>query len=341
MGKHNVIGLDLAKNSNALVAYDSVGRPLWRKTVNRANLQSFLAQQRVSAVVMEACSGAHFLAQQVEQMGHTAVLYPPKHVKSYLRGQKNDYNDARALAEAHLHGHLRPVPVKTIAQQDAALVVLQRKQLKEEQVRLGNQMRSLLAERGVALPVGVRALKVGVPRVLEDASNGLTVVARHILAQAYDRYLGLLEEIVWYDRQLKEQAREDDTCRRLCEIPGMGPIVANVFQAWIGGGQQFRRGRDASAALGLVPRQFSTGGREVLLGITKRGNRYVRSQIINGAQAVLRYADGKKDALSQWVMRLKQTRGHNKAVVALANKLVRIAWVIVARGETYQPRMAS
>jgi transposase len=341
MSKHSVIGLDLAKNSNALVAYDGAGKPLWRKTVSRVRLQRFLAQQPVSTMVMEACAGAHFLAQQVEQMGHTAVLYPPKHVKSYQRGQKNDYNDACALVEAHQHGHLRPVPVKSIDQQDAALVVLQRKQLKEEQIRLGNQMRALLAERGLVLPVGVSALKAGVPRVLEDADNGLTEVARRILAQAYARYLALLEELAWYDRQLERQAHEDDVCRRLCDIPGFGPIVASVFQAWMGDGHQFRRGRDASAALGLVPRQFSTGGREVLLGITKRGNRYVRSQVVNGAQAVLRYAAGKEDALSQWVMHLKQTRGHNKAVVALANKLVRIAWVIIARGETYQPRRAA
>jgi len=341
MAKHSVIGVDLAKNSNALVAYDSAGKPLWRKTVSRAKLQSFLVQQPVGTVVMEACAGAHFLAQQVEHMGHSAVLYPPKHVKSYQRGQKNDYNDARALVEAHHHGHLRPVPTKTVAQQDAALVVLQRKQLKEEQVRLGNQMRALLAERGVVLPTGVSALRTGLPRILEDASNGLTEVVRHVLSQAYTRYLGLLEELAWYDRQLTRQAREDDTCRRLCEMPGMGPIVASVVQAWMGDGRQFRRGRDASAALGLVPKQFSTGGREVLLGITKRGNRYVRSQVVNGAQAVLRYAAGKEDALSQWILRLKQARGHNKAVVALANKLVRIAWVIIARGETYQPRMAS
>ncbi len=341
MAKHSVIGVDLAKNSNALVAYDAAGKARWRKTVGRARLQAFLAQQEASVVVMEACAGAHYLAQQVQQMGHVAVLYPPKHVKSYQRGQKNDHNDARALVEAHQHGHLRPVPIKTVEQQDKALIVLQRKQLKEEQVRLGNQMRALLAERGLVLPVGVRALMAGLPRVLEAADNGLTEVVRHILSQAYTRYRALLEEIAWYDRQLSQQAREDETCRRLCAMPGMGPIVANVVQAWMGDGRQFRRGRDASAALGLVPRQHSTGGREVLLGITKRGNRYVRSQVVNGAQAVLRAAANKDDALSRWVIHLKATRGHNKAVVALANKLVRIAWVIIARGETYQPRMAS
>lgn len=341
MAKHTVIGLDLAKNSNALVGYSPEGKALWRKTLSRPKLLDFLAQQAPCVVVMEACSGAHFVAQRIQQAGQAAVLYPPKHVKSYQRGQKNDYNDARALVEAHQHGHLRPVPIKTVEQQDRALILLQRRQLKEEQVRQGNQIRALLVERGIVLPKGVSALRAGLPQVLEDAGNGLTEVARHILAQAYERFLAVIKEQDWYDRQLKQQAREDEICQRLCAAPGMGPIVANELLSWMGDGQQFKRGRDASAALGLVPRQYSTGGREVLLGITKRGNRHVRSQVINGAQAVLQYAANKEDALSRWVMRIKAKHGHNKAVVALANKLVRIAWVIVARGERYQPRLSS
>lgn len=341
MAKHTVIGLDLAKNSNALVAFSPAGKELWRKTLSRSKLQSFLARQQCSVVVMEACSGAHFIGQKVQEMGHTAVLYPPKHVKGYLRGQKNDYNDARALVEAHQHGHLRPVPIKTVEQQDRALILLQRKQLKEEQVRQGNQIRAMLAERGIVLPTGVSALRTGLPRVLEDAENGLTEVVRHILTQAYERFLAVIKEQQWYDQKLNEQARENEVCRRLCGAPGMGPIVSNELLSWMGDGQQFKCGRDASAALGLVPRQYSTGGREVLLGITKKGNRHVRSQVINGAQAVLQYAARKDDALSQWVMRIKAKHGHNKAVVALANKLVRIAWVIIARGECYQPRLSN
>jgi transposase len=340
MAKHNVIGLDLAKNSNALVGLNTMGKERWRKTVKREKLLSFLAQQPACTIAMEACSGAHHVAREVEQLGHRALLYPPKHIKAYSRGQKNDYNDALAIAEACQHGRIRPVPVKTIEQQDEALVIQQRRQLKEEQTRLGNQIRSLLAERGLVLSQGVSALRRGIPRILEDGENGLSGVARHLLNQAYQRYLSLIEQLQWYDRHMKIQAREDDVCRRLCDVPGMGPIVSQVLKTWMGDGKQFKRGRDASAALGLVPRQHSTGGREVLLGITKRGSRYVRSQVVVGAQAVLRYAAKKNDALSRWVVRLKAARGHNKAVIALANKLVRIAWVIIARGETYQIRVA-
>lgn len=338
MNNRTVIGLDLAKMTHAVVALDGQGRELWRRTCRRQALLPLLARQAPCRVAMEACAGAHYWAQRLLEYGHEVHLYPPKHIKAYLRGQKNDYNDALAVAEAALHGRLRPVPVKNVDQQDAALVVQQRKQLKEEQVRVGNRIRAVLAERGWVLPKGVAALRKGLPALLEDADNGLTPAVRYVLNQAYQRLLAILDELRWYERQLERQARDDDAARRLCEVPGMGPIVASVLKAWMGDGKQFRRGRDASAALGLVPRQHSTGGRQVLGGISKRGDRYTRSQVVNGAQAVLRYAHTKNDALHRWVVRLQASRGHNKAVIALANKLVRIAWVILARGEYYSPR---
>ena len=340
MNKYRVIGVDLAKSSNAVVALNSNGRELWRKTLSRQKLLPFLAKQEPCLVALEACSGAHHVGRQLQQQGHQVALYSPAHVKGYMRGQKNDYNDALALAEAALHGRLRPVPVKTVEQQDALLIIQQRRQLKEEQTRLGNRIRALLAERGIVLAQGVATLRRGIPILLENAENGLSITARQLLDRLYQRYLHLLEELSWYDTQVQRHAKQDETCQRLCEMPGMGPIVASVVQGWMGDGHQFTRGRDASAALGLVPRQYSTGGREVLLGISKRGDRYVRSQVVNGAQAVLRYAEGKDDALSRWVIRLKARAGHNKAVIALANKLVRIAWVIIARGERYQARPA-
>lgn len=336
MAKHTLIGLDLAKSTNALVGLAANGKEVWRKTLKRQNLLEFLARQEPCRVAMEACGGAHWVAQRIEALGHEALLFPPKHVKGYLRGQKNDYNDALGIAEAALHGRVRAIPVKTVDQQDEALLIQQRKHLKQEQTRLGNQIRALLAERGIVLAKGVASLRQGIPRILEDADNGLTTVARQVLSQSYERYLSLAKDLQWHDRQLKVRAREDEVCRRLCEVPGFGPINSPVLKAWLGDGKQFKRGRDASAALGVVPRQHTTGGREVLLGITKHGNRYVRSQIVNGAQAVLRQAARKDDRLSRWVMRVKAERGHNKAVIALANKLVRIAWVIVARGETYR-----
>lgn len=335
-----VIGLDLAKQSTAAVALDSRGREQWRRTLRRQRLLPFLGRQAPCIVAMEACAGAHHLAREARQRGHEVRVYPPKHIKAYQRGQKNDYNDALAIAEAAQHGRLRSVPVKTVEQQDDALVVQQRRQLKQEQVRLGNQIRALLAERGLVLPQGPAALRRGLPALLEEAENDLTPTVRRVLNGIYRRWLALREELDEYDQALERQARQEESRRRLCEMPGIGPIIAGALKAWMGDGRQFRRGRDASAALGLVPRQHSTGGRQVLGGISKRGDRYTRSQVINGAQAVLRYAHRKDDALHRWVVRLRASRGHNKAVVALANKLVRIAWVILARGERYTPRYA-
>lgn len=336
MKKHTVIGVDLAKQSFALVELKPNGKDGWRKTLRRSQVLRFLVQQPPCTVAMEACAGAHYWGRQIEALGHEVEMLPPQHVKAHLRGQKNDYNDAWAIAEACLYGRVRKVPVKTVAQQEQQLLTQQRRQLIQEQVRLGNQIRSLLLEYGRVLAKGPAALR-RIPELLEDADNELGPVGRAMLQRQYVRWQALREELAWYDRELKAQAREDDTCRRLIALPGFGPVVSSVFKAWVGDGKQFKRGRDASAALGLVPRQHSTGGREVLLGITKRGDRYVRATVVHGARAVVRLAAGKSDALSQWINRLVEARGHNKAVVALANKLVRIAWVIVARGETYQP----
>ena len=336
MAKHTVIGLDLAKNSFSLVALAPQGREQWRKTVKRGQLLKLLAKQLPCEVAMEACAGSHYWAREIERQGHAVVMLPPQHVKGYQRGQKNDYNDARAIAEACLHGHIRPVVVKTVAQQDAHLLQDVRRQLIQERVRLGNQIRALLMEYGVVLPKGVSLLRRRIPGLLEDGENGMSPLSRQLLQRQYQRWCQLCDELSWYERELVRQAREDDVCRRLSELPGFGPVVSSVFKSWIGDGRQFRRGRDASAALGVVPRQHSTGGREMLLGITKRGDRYVRATIVHGARSVVLHAKGKEDRLSCWINRLVAERGHNKAVVALANKLVRMAWVIVARGEHYQ-----
>lgn len=340
MTQHTVIGVDLAKTSFSLVALAPQGQERWRKTVKRGQVLKLLAKQAPCAVALEACAGAHYWGRQIEQLGHRVVMLPPQHVKAYLRGQKNDYNDARAIAEACQHGHVRSVRIKTVVHQDAQLLNDVRRQLNQERVRLGNQIRALLVEYGVALPKGVSALRRRVPEVLENAEHGLTALSRELLLRQYRRWCDLCQELSWYDSQLVRQAREDEVCRRLSELPGFGPMVSSVVKGWMGDGRQFRCGREASAALGVVPRQHSTGGREVLLGITKKGDRYVRATVVHGARSVVQHAKGKEDRLSRWINRLVAERGHNKAVVALANKLVRIAWVIVARGEQYQATLA-
>jgi transposase len=337
MSKHTTIAIDLAKSSFAVVALSNSGRELWRRTLRRKQLITLLSRQEASTVVMEACGSAHYWARRWSAMGHDVQLLPPQHVKGYLRGQKNDYNDALAIAEASLHGRVRPVRPKSIEQQDEQAFHGIRQSLSREKVRLSNQLRGLLLEYGIALAKGYATLKREVPLVLEDAQNELTPRFRMLLQRQYQRLQELETELAWYDDQLKQQVNQDEVCARLIEVPAVGPVVASAVKSWMGDGQQFRRGRDASAALGLVPRQHSTGGRQVLSGITKRGDKYLRSLIIHGARAVVARVDGKTDPLSLWVQRIKATRGYNKAAVALANKLIRILWVIIARGERYRP----
>lgn len=337
MTKRTTIGIDLAKNVFALVAMNANGRELWRKTLRRQRLLPFLAKQEGATLAMEACGSSHYWGREFQALGFEVKLLPAQHVKGYQRGQKNDYNDAKAIAEASLHGSIRSVPVKSLEQQDDQVFLGVRRSLEKERTRLGNQMRGLLAEYGQIISPGVASLRKAIPEILEDAENGVTTRFRAVLNRQYRRFMELSEELAWYDQELKRQAKDDDVCRRLDELPGVGEVVAAALKGWLGDGQQFQRGRDASAALGLVPRQHSSGGKECLYGITKRGDRYLRSLVVHGARSVVARASQKADPLSRWIQRLKAERGFNKAAVALANKLVRIAWVIVARGERYTP----
>lgn len=334
MQKYTIIGVDLAKQTfHAVTLQDQ--KVSHRKQFKRPQLLAFIAQHPRCHIAMEACAGAHYWAREFVKLGHQVSLLPPQHVKAYLRGQKNDFNDALAIAEACAHGAIRPVAIKSVEQQDEQAFYRIRRQLLGERTRLSNQLRGLLAEYGVIVQVGFAALRRRLPALLEDAENGLSGRFRALLQRQYERLLALQEELAWYEQQLKQQAAKDEDCQRLQTVPGFGPIVSSVFKAWLGDGTQFQRGREASAALGLVPKQFSSGGKARLGGITKRGDAYLRSLLVHGARAVVRYADKKDDPLSQWVTRLVNTRGKNKAIVALANKMVRIAWVVVVRQQNY------
>jgi len=231
---------------------------------------------------------------------------------------------------------IRTVPIKTITQQDEHTFLTMRRHLIVERTALINHIRGLLSEYGIVFGIGQTVLRKALPSVLEDAENELSSTMRMLLQRQYMRLLNIDEELCWYDDQLKQTVKKDEVCQRLMTIPGFGPVVSQAVKAWMGNGQQFRRGRDASAALGLVPRQFSTGGRQVLQGISKRGSPYLRSLVVHGARAVVSRAKKKTDSLSLWINRLVNTRGFNKAAVALANKLLRIAWVVIARNEHYQ-----
>lgn len=335
--KRTTIGLDIAKNVFHLVEMNESGRVLGRKKLQRRGVLRFFGQRVASVVVMESCSGAHYWARQLQALGHEAKLIAPIYVTPYRKGNKNDYNDAEAIATAAQRGNMRFVPVKSLEQQDIQSLHRHRERIKGCRQALVNQTRGLLAEYGLVIPRGIAVLRRALPDLLEDAENGLTPRARARFAELREELLALDERMAHCEREIREVHRDSEVCQRLDRIPGIGEITATATYAAMGNGSEFRNGRHFSAWLGLVPRQHTTGGTVRLLGISKRGNAYLRTCYIHGARSVLRACEGKEDRLSRWAQSLVERRGHNKACVAVANKLARMAWV-VARGQEYQPQ---
>lgn len=336
MSELTTIGLDLAKNTFHVVGCDARGKIVFRKRLSRRQVMPWFAKQKRCLVGLEACASAHYWGRELTSLGHDVKLIPAQHVKAYLRGNKNDYNDALAIAEAVVRPEMRFVAIKTVEEQDIQTLYRLRAGRIRERTALCNQLRGLLAEYGIVLPRGVAALKRHLPEILEDAENGLTDPFRRLAHEVWQQLQALEAHLKFYDQEVTRVAKEHEACQRLQTIPGFGPVVASVFHSRIGHGEAFRRGRDVAASLGLVPRQHSSGGKEVLLGISKRGDSYLRGLLIHGARAVIRQAGNKSDRLSRWAMRLVERRGYNKAVVALANKLARIGWAVLAHKTTYQ-----
>ena len=336
MDELTTIGLDLAKHVFHVVGCDRRGKVLTRKVLRRGQVRSYFANVPACVVGMEGCASAHFWARELRGLGHEVRLIPAQHVKAYVRGNKNDYNDARAIGEAAGRLDIRAVSVKTVEQQDVQALYRLRAARVKERTALCNQVRGLLGEYGIVLAQGVGTVRRRVPEVLEDAESGVSDFLRPLLARCHEQLSELDGHIEFYTRALHEHARRDEAVQRLQTVPGFGPVVASVFHAFVGDGKAFRRGRDVSAALGLVPKQHSTGGRTVLLGISKRGDRYLRSLLVHGARSVLRRAPQRQDRLSRWVLGVQATRGTHKATVALANKMARIGWAVVREQTVYR-----
>jgi transposase len=334
------VGLDIAKLTFHAVGFDARGKEVWRKRLKRERVREYFARLAPCEVALEACAGAHYWARRLGELGHEARLLHPKHVKAFCRRAKNDYNDARALAEAVRSGQMRFVGVKDEDSQALQAVHRLRAGVARERTALINQVRGLLGEFGVVLPRGAGVVRRRLPEVLEDAENGLTGPLREVLAEAYERLVCLDERLKWYTRKLEALRRRDPVARRLGGVRGFGPVVATAARAKLGDGRGWRNGREFSASLGIVPRQHSTGGKVVLLGITKRGDRYLRTQLIHGARAVLAQAEHSDDKLSRWARSVKARRGAAVATVAVANKLARIAWAMVRWGEEFDPARA-
>lgn len=331
------IGMDLAKQVCHVVGFDRNRREIFKKRLRRQQVERFFANQELCKIAMEACAGAHEWGRRLEAMGHQVKLVPPSFVKAFVDGNKNDYIDARAIAEATWSPRLRPVPIKTHAQQELQALHRFREARVRQRTALCNQARGLLIEYGIVLPQGLAAIRRRIPRLLEDAENRLGMLDREMLSAVYDQLEQLDSQIARFDQLIKAQARQDPHLQALQTVPGFGPIVASAFRGHVGDGRAFRRGRDVSASLGIVPAQHSSGDKPRLLGISKRGDRYLRAKLIHGARSVVRQAANKDDPLSRWIRRVESTRGRNKAVVALANKLARIGWAVLRHGSVYDP----
>jgi len=336
MGQECVIGLDLAKRFFQVHGVDANGKVVVRKRLTREQVLRYFAQLPRCIVGMEACGGSHHWARELAKLGHEPRIMSAHYVKPYVKTNKNDAADAEAICEAVGRPNMRFVAVKSLEQQDVLALHRVRARLVKSRTALVNEIRGLLHESGIVLPKGIQHVRASLPRLLEDLENVLTALQRDMFSDLYTELVDTDERIAKLERQLKAVAAACPSCARLRKIPGIGVLASTALVATVGDARCFRNGRELSAWLGIVPRQHSSGGKERLLGISKRGDSYLRWLLIHGGRAVLRYAAGKDDARSLWLMGLSARRGKLRAAVAQANKIARTAWVVLARGEEYR-----
>ena len=341
--KLSYVGVDLAKNVFQLHGVDRSGKAVWRRRLRRHQwLAALMEAADTSCVVgMEACTGAHHWARQLQAHGYTVKLIPPQFVKPYVKGNKNDAHDAAAICEAMSRPHMRFVTVKSVAQQDIQATHRIRTELREQRNAKSNQIRGLLAEYGLVAPQTLLALRAAIPDWLEDAENGLTDYFRSLLQGLWGDLLALDERIKELDQKIEQLANGNEVTRRLQRLRGVGPMTATALVATVGTGEQYRKGRQMAAALGLTPRQNSSGDKQRLLGISKRGDAYLRTLLIHGARAVVSQARQRDDRLSRWVTDIAQRSHPNVAAVALANKTARMAWAMLRHKTDYDPALAA
>lgn len=336
-----VIGLDTGKDVFHVWEADRHGGRRVQRRFSRRGLLRYLANHEPALIGLETGGGAHHMARTLQSYGHTARLMAAQHVRAYVKASKNDLNDAEGAWEAVQRPTMRYVAVKTVEQQELGVLLGAREQAGKHRTKVSNHIRGVLREFGVVLPGGVGVLRRRLPEVLEDADNALPARVREVLAELGEELARAEQRYAHYTRQVHAVAREREDCRRLMEIPGIGAVVATATVAKVGDAKQFRKGRDVSAWMGIVPRQHSTGGKPRLGHITKHGDGLLRTVYIHGGRSVLRVCERRDDALSRWARAVKVRRGWNVATVAVANKLARIAWAVLANDTCYDPRRAA
>ncbi len=330
------LAIDLAKNVFQLHGVDAAGTLVLRRRVGRAQLTELVLRLAPCTIGMEACSSAHHWARQFQQQGHTVKLISPQFVKPFVKGNKTDGNDAEAICEALQRPSMRFVPIKSLEQQDVQSLHRARSRLVSNRTGLVSQMRGILAERGIVFAQSITRARREIPAIVADTTNALTPLAREILADLMDQLRELDKRITGFDRRIDAVFKASKTCQRIAQIEGVGPKTATAIVAAVSDPKDFKNGRHFAAWLGLVPRQSSSGDRTHLLGISKRGDRHLRTLLIHGARAVLRTAPTKHDRKHAWALALQARRGANRAIVAIANKMARVIWSMLATGQSYQ-----
>ena len=331
-----VIGIDLGKTVFHLIGMDEEGTVVLKKRLSRSQLLKLLVNVPPCLIGMEASCGCHHIGRQLVNFGHDVRLIPAQFVKPFVKSQKNDYRDAEAIAEAVQRPTMRFVPIKSEEQLDVQAIHRVRERLLEQRKSLVNQLRAFFLERGLIVRTGRAYLWRVLPDVLAQAEQVVSPRMFRLITAIVQQWRALEVQIDELDREIASIADTDDTCQRLQTVPGVGPLAATAMVAAVGNGSAFRKGREFSAWLGLVPQQCSTGGQTKLLGISKRGNEYLRRLFIHGARSVCLHVKRERHAWGQWITALRERKPSNVATVALANKLARIAWSVLSRDQEYR-----
>lgn len=333
--KPTTIGIDLAKTIFQVHGVDARGKVVIRKALKRAQMAAFFANTPACLIGMEACGSAHYWARKLQTLGHTVKLMAPQFVKPYVKTNKNDAADAEAICEAVTRPTMRFVPIKSVEQQAILALHTVRQGFVKARTAQANQIRGLLAEFGIVIPQGISHIATSLPEILEDGENALPGTFRQLIERLGAHLKELDRQVQELDVQIQVWHRDNAASRKLAQIPGIGPITASALVGSIGEPKHFASGRQFAAWLGLVPRQHSTGGKQALLGISKRGDSYLRTLLIHGARAVIRLAENKPGYAGSWLAGVLKRRHKNVAAVALANRNARIAWALLAHDREY------
>lgn len=331
-----VIGLDIAKNVFVAVGLDRNGKVVWKRKLSRDQVLQVFREMEPKEIGIEACAGSHYWARELIALGHDVKLIAAQHTRAYVTGNKNDTNDAAAIAEARSRSSTKYVPINTAAQQDLQMLHRARSALMKERIAMINRIRALAGEYGRVFAKGVAKFREGLKAWLADPENGLSGMALETFRELKAQLDGKEERILAYERRLN-QAAKSDLAKKLMEVPGVGPITATAVMASVADARHYRSGRDFAANLGLVPREHSSGGRQRLYGITCKGDDYLRTLIIHGGRSALRTAGNKPDRLLSWATKVAGRRSFNVAAVALANKMARVMWALMAHDRSYVP----